>query len=131
MVSCFFHLTTTEGSKQFEGSGSVEAEWDSDYGNSSTPEYKQLSRDLENHLTAVLQKKYKDDFIKVEVKNFRSGSIKFDFIVYLKAATNVSEDTLKDVIEKGDGSSKFTISGVSVTQVASPKPTTPPTGNET
>ncbi|KAL9955210.1 hypothetical protein ACROYT_G036497 [Oculina patagonica] len=117
-------MTTTEGSKQFEGSGSVDADWNSNYANSSTPEYQQLSSDLENHLTAVLKKQYKDDFIGVEVKNFRRGSIKFDFIVNLKATTSVSEDTLKDVIQKGDGSSKFNISGVSVTQVSGPKPTT-------
>lgn len=58
------------------------------------------------------------------MNDFRKGSIKFDFTVYLKATTSVDEDTLKDVIEKGEGSSNFTISGVSVEQVAGPKPTT-------
>ncbi|KAJ7391061.1 hypothetical protein OS493_021082 [Desmophyllum pertusum] len=45
-------------------------------------------------------------------------------IVYLKATSSVSEDSLKDVIEKGDGSTNFTITGVSVKQVADPRPTT-------
>lgn len=119
-------MTTTEGSKEFEGEGSVDAEWDNDYGNSSTAKYKELSRNLTNYLTAVLEKSYEDNFIGVEVKNFRRGSIIFDFIVYLKATTSVSEDTLKDVIEKGDGSSGFKISVISVKQVGGPKPTEEP-----
>ena len=56
--------------------------------------------------------------------NFQEGSIKFDFTVYLKATTSVDEKTLKDVIQKGEGSSNFTITGVSVEQIAGPKPTT-------
>ena len=101
--------------------------WNNDYFNSSTIKYKQLHGDLVDHLTAVLKKSYKDNFIDVEVKNFKRGSIIFDFIVYLKATTTVSEDTLAEVIEQGDGSSKFTVSVVSVKQVAGPKPTTSPT----
>lgn len=122
--SCFFLHVATEGSKQFKGSGSLDDEWDIDYADSSTSKYQKLSSELESHLTIVLKKSYKEGFIGVEVNNFRKGSIKFDFTVYLKATTSVDEDRLKDVIEKGEGSSNFTISGVSVEQVASPKPTT-------
>lgn len=56
--------------------------------------------------------------------NFQKGSIKFDFTVYLKATTIVDEETLKDVIQKGEGGSNFTITVVSVKQIAGPKPTT-------
>ena len=122
-----FIVTSTEGSKKFEGKGSVDKPWDSEYSNSSTPKYKELHGDLTEHLNAVLKKSYKGNFIRVEVENFRRGSIIFDFIVYLKATTTVSEDKLADVIEEGDGSSKFTVSVVSVKQVAGPKPTTSPT----
>ena len=60
----------------------------------------------------------------MDVYNFRSGSTKFDFTVYLKATTTVNEETLKEVISKGEGSSNFSITGVSVKQTAGPKPTT-------
>ena len=119
----FFLHVATEDSKEFKGSGSLDDDWDSDLADSSTSKYKKLSSELKSHLTTVLKKSYKENFIGVEVNNFRKGSIKFDFTVYLKAATSVDEDTLKDVIEKGEGSSNFTISGVSVEQVAGPKPT--------
>lgn len=120
----FFLHVATEGSKEFKGSGSLDDAWDNDYADSSTSKYQKLSSELESHLTIVLKKSYKEDFIGVEVNNFRKGSIKFDFTVYLKATTSVDEDTLKDVIEKGEGSSNFTILVVSVEQVAGPKPTT-------
>ena len=59
------------------------------------------------------------------MSNFKEGSIKFDFTVYLKpATTNVDDNTLKDVIQKGKGSSTFIITGVSVKQTAGPTPTT-------
>jgi len=115
---------STEDSKEFKGSGSIDRPWDNDYTNSSTTAYKRLSSDLENHLTLVLKKSYKENFIKVEVSNFTEGSVKFDFTVYLKATTNVDEDTLKDAIQKGEGGSNFTITGVSVRQIAGPTPTT-------
>ena len=123
-VSFFFSHVTTEGSKEFEGSGSIDRDWDNDYADKSTTAYKQLSGNLTSHLTAVLETSYGDDFIRVEVGNFQEGSIKFDFTVYLKAKTVVDEDTLTDVIEKGQGGANFIITGVSVKQIAGPKPTT-------
>lgn len=123
-VSLFLSDVPTEGSKEFKGSGSIDNEWNSDYANSSTPAYKRLYNDLKDHLTAVLKKSYEDNFIGVDVANFQKGSIKFDFTVYLKATTIVNEETLKDVIQKGEGGSNFTITGVSVKQIAGPKPTT-------
>ena len=124
MTDVFLLRPITEGSKEYKGSGSIDKEWESDFADSSSSKHKELSRDLENHFSAVLEKSYKKDFLGVEVNNFREGSIKFDFTVYLKATTSVDEDSLKNVIEKGDGSLKFTITGVSVEQVAGPKPTT-------
>lgn len=114
----------TEGSKEFKGSGSIDNVWNSDYASRSTPAYKRLYRDLKDHLTAVLKKSYEDNFIGVDVANFQKGSIKFDFTVYLKATTIVDEETLKDVIQKGEGGSNFTITEVTVKQIAGPKPTT-------
>jgi len=58
------------------------------------------------------------------VSDFQEGSVKFDFTVYLKATTIVDEDKLKDAIQKGEGGSNFTITGVSVRQIAGPTPTT-------
>ena len=60
-------------------------------------------------------------FIAVQIKNFRSGSFIFDFKVYTNATASVSDDSLKYVIEKGEGSSNFNITGV---KFAGPKPTT-------
>ena len=127
MRAVFFSRVITEGSKEFRGSGSIDKEWDSDFADTSSNKHKALSRDLRSHLAAVLEKSYKEDFLEVEVKNFRKGSIKFDFTVYLKATTRVDEDTLKDVIETGEGSRNFIIAVVSLEQVAGPKPITSPT----
>ena len=124
MCVLFFNITSTDGSKEFTGSGTIDDQWDSDYANSSTLKYKELASNLKNYLTEVCKKSYQEDFLHVEVNNFRNGSIIFDFKVYLKATASVSEDSLKDVIEKGEGSSNFTITGVSVKQVAGPRPTT-------
>lgn len=56
--------------------------------------------------------------------NFQEGSVKFDFTVYLNAKTVVDEESLKDVIQTGEGGANFTITGVSVKQIAGSKPTT-------
>ena len=118
-------MTATEGSKKFEGSGKLDKKWDSDYADSSSAKYKSFSRELENYLTEILKKAYGEDFLGVEVKNFKSGSVIFDFTVYLKSTANVSADALKEVIQKGDGGSNFTITDVSVQLVAGPTPSSP------
>ena len=125
MRAVFFLRVITEGFKEFKGSGSIDKDWDADFADRSSKKYRDLSRDLKNHLTAVLKNSaYEEDFLGVDVYNFRSGSTKFDFTVYLKATTTVNEETLKVVIQAGKGSSNFNITGVSVEQVAGPKPTT-------
>ena len=124
-VSFIYTFTATEGSKKFEGSGKVDKQWESDYTDSSSEKYKRFSSELENYLTEILNKAYGEDFLGVEVNNFKSGSVIFDFTVYLKSTANVSADALKEVIQKGDGGSNFTITGVSVQQVLGPTPSTP------
>ena len=90
--------------------------WQDAYADRNSLEYKILSRELNEHLSAVLKKSYGENFLGVEVYNFRKGSIIFDFTVYLKSTSSVSQDKLNDVIKKGEGSSKFTIESVNVEQ---------------
>ena len=124
-VSFIYSMTATEGSKKFEGSGKVDKQWDSDYADSSSAKYKRFSKEMEKYLTEILKKAYEEDFLGVEVKNFKKGSVIFDFTVYLESTASVSADAVKEVIQKGDGGSNFTITGVSVQQVAGPTPSTP------
>ena len=94
----------------------MEGLWQDAYADRNSVEYKVLSRDLNRHLSAVLKKSYGENFLGVEVYNFRKGSIIFDFTVYLNSTSSVSQDNLNDVIKKGEGSSMFTIESVNVEQ---------------
>ncbi|XP_022809701.1 uncharacterized protein LOC111346692 [Stylophora pistillata] len=115
-----------EGSKKYEGSGKVEEPWESQYGNNKSNKYRELKGKLEKHLRGILEEKYKQNLLYIEVKNFRKGSIIFDFTVFLTSTTDVDANSLKEAIEKGEGGSKnFTISVESVKQVAGPTRSTP------
>ncbi|XP_022808897.1 uncharacterized protein LOC111345869 [Stylophora pistillata] len=115
-----------EGSKKFEGSGKVEGPWDVEYGNNKSAQYRDLNSKLEAHLRGILEKKYEQNLLYLKVKNFREGSIIFDFTVFLTSTTDVDANSLKKVIEKAEGgSANLTISVVSVNQVAGPTPSTP------
>lgn len=103
----------------------MEKPWNVTYGNSKSAQYKTLKSELENHLRGILEKKYGQNLLDLEVKNFRNGSIIFDFTVFLTSTTDVDANSLKKVIEKGEGgSANFTISVESVKQVAGPTQTT-------
>lgn len=89
--------------------------WNDAYSDSSSAEYGVLSRELTDHLTAVLTEAYTENFLQVEVTDIRQGSVIFDFIVYLKITSSISENNLKDVIKKGEGGmAKFTVTDVSI-----------------
>lgn len=104
----------------------MEETWDAEYGNNTSAQYKTLKVKLENHLRGILEKKYGQNLLDLEVKNFRRGSVIFDFTVFLTSTTDVDANSLKEVIEKGEGGSKnFTISVESVEQVAGPTQITP------
>ena len=117
-------MTTIEGAKKFDGKGKVNELWDDEYKNSSSDKYKDLKNRLETHLRGILEKKYGQNLINLEVENFQKGSIIFDFTVFLTSTTDVNADSLKEAIEKDEGDSNFTISIESVKQVAGPTPTT-------
>ena len=117
-------MTTIEGAKKFDGRGKMKEPWDNEYKNSSSVKYKDLKSRLETHLRGILEKKYGQNLLDLEVKNFQKGSIIFDFTVFLTSTTDVNADSLKEVIEKHEGDSNFTISIESVKQVAGPTPTT-------
>ena len=68
----------------------------------------------------MLKKAYDELFIKVEISNFRQGSLIFDYRIYFKITWSVSRtDGLKDVIRRAEGGDKkfnYTTS-VSITSV--------------
>ena len=107
-------------SKQIEGTATLDHDWDNAYSDTNSQQYKLLTRELTDHLTKVLKNSaaYKDDFLRVDVSNFRKGSVIFDYTVYLKITASVDEDNLKDVIKKGEGgNTKFRISNVTIKSV--------------
>ena len=116
-------MTTIEGAKKFDGRGKIEEPWDNEYANTNSVNYKRLKSRLETHFKGILEKKYEENLLDLEVKNFQKGSVIFDFTVFLTSTTNVNADSLKEVIEKDEGGSNFTISVESVKQVAGPTPT--------
>ena len=116
-------------SKQIEGSATLDYLWVDAYSDTNSQQYKLLTRELTDHLTNVLKKSaaYKNDFLRVDVSNFREGSVIFDYTVYLKITATVSEDSLKDVIKNGEGGdTKFYILRVTIQSVFPPNcPTSP------
>ena len=116
-------MTTIEGAKKFDGRGKIEEPWDNEYANTNSVNYKRLKSRLETHFKGILEKKYEENLLDLEVKNFQEGSVIFDFTVFLTSTTNVNADSLKEAIEKDEGGSNFTISVESVKQVAGPTPT--------
>ena len=116
-------MTTIEGAKKFDGRGKIEEPWDNEYANTNSVNYKRLKSRLETHFKGILEKKYEENLLDLEVKNFQKGSVIFDFTVFLTSTTNVNADSLKEAIEKDEGGSNFTISVESVKQVAGPTPT--------
>ncbi|XP_022809698.1 uncharacterized protein LOC111346691 [Stylophora pistillata] len=113
-----------ESSQKFEGIGKVEEPWESRYGDNKSNKYKELKGKLEKHLRGILEEKYEQNLLYIEVKNFRKGSIIFDFTVFLTSTTDVDANSLKEAIEKGEGGSEnFTISVETVKQVAGPTQT--------
>ena len=90
-----------------QGSVTIEYKWIPDYSNINSEEYKTLHRQLTEHLTKVLKKEYDELFIKVEISNFRQGSLIFDYRIYFKITWSVSRtDGLKDVIRRAEGGNK-------------------------
>ena len=68
----------------------------------------------------MLKKAYEELFIKVEISNFRQGSLIFDYRIYFKITWSVSRtDGLKDVIRRAEGGdNKFNhTTSVSITSV--------------
>ena len=116
-------MTTTEGAKKFDGRGKIEEPWDNEYANTNSVKYKRLKSRLETHFKGILEKKYEENLLDLEVNNFQEGSVIFDFTVLLTSTTDVNADSLKEAIEKDEGGSNFTISVESVKQVAGPTPT--------
>lgn len=101
-------------------------DWFEELSNTSSNGYKNFSRELTAHLTDILgNSAYGSDFVRVEVYNFRNGSVIFDFTVYLKSTTVATEDFLIRVMKKGVAGSKFIITQVDVRQTF---PRTSPTG---
>ena len=107
-------MTTKEGAKKFDGRGKIEEPWDNEYANSNSVNYKRLKSRLETHFKGILEKKYEENLLDLEVKNFHVGSIIFDFTVFLTTTNDVNADTLKEVIEKDEEGSNFTVSVESV-----------------
>ena len=116
-------MTSTEGAKKFDGRGKIEEPWDNEYANTNSVKYKRLKSRLETHFKGILEKKYEENLLDLEVNNFQEGSVIFDFTVLLTSTTDVNADSLKEAIEKDKGGSNFTISVESVRQVAGPTPT--------
>lgn len=89
-------------------------EWFKELSNSSTDKYRVFSRDLTRFLSDILRKSYGGDFLKLEVYNFRKGSVVFDFTAYFKASTNATEDKLHEVMKDAKANSNFTIIEITV-----------------
>ena len=87
---------------------------DNEYANSNFFKYKHLKSRSETHWNEILEKKYEQNLLDLEVKNFRMGSTIFDFTVFLTTTNDVYADTLKEVIEKDEEGSNFTVSVESV-----------------
>ena len=107
-------MTTIEGTEKFDGRGKMEEPRDNEYANSNSLKYKHLKSRSETHWKEILEKKYEQNLLDLEVKNFHMGSIIFDFTVFLTTTTDVNADTLKEVIEKDEEGSNFTVSVESV-----------------
>ena len=107
-------MTTIEGAKKFDGRGKMEEPRDNEYANSNFLKYKHLKSRSETHWKEILEKKYEENLLDLEVKNFHMGSIIFDFTVFLTTTTDVNADSLKEAIEKDREGSNFTISVESV-----------------
>ena len=107
-------MTTIEGAKKFDGRGKMEEPRDNEYANSNSLKYKHLKSRSETHLKEILEKKYEENLLDLEVKNFHMGSTIFDFTVFLTTTNDVNADTLKEVIEKDEEGSNFTVSVESV-----------------
>ena len=107
-------MTTIEGAKKFDGRGKLMEPWDNEYADNSSDKYKDLKSRLETHLGGILEKKYGQNLLDLEVENFHEGSIIFDFTVFLTTTNDVYADTLKEVIEKDEEGSNFTVSVESV-----------------
>ena len=102
----------------FEGSARLRnIPWNDSYSDTSSDEYKVLHRNLIKYLTVVLRNSYQEDFLGVSVENFRQGSVIFDFTVYFKSTSRVTDGNLQEVLMKGDDGSEFTITDVDVNQV--------------
>ena len=103
-----------------QGSVTIEYQWTPYYSDINSLQYKNLHSELTEHLTKVLRKEYDELFIKVEISNFREGSLIFDYRIYFKNTWSVSRtDGLKDVIRRAEGGNKkFShTTSVSVTSV--------------
>ena len=107
-------MTTIEGAKKFDGRGKMEEPRDNEYANSNSVKYKHLKSRSETHWKEILEKKYEQNLLDLEVKNFRMGSTIFDFTVFLTTTNDVNADTLKEVIEKDEEGSNFTVSVESI-----------------
>ena len=107
-------MTTIEGAKKFDGRGKIEEPWDNEYANTNSVNYKRLKSRLETHFKGILEKKYEENLLDLEVKNFHVGSIIFDFTVFLTTTNDVNADSLKEAIEKDEEGSNFTVSVESV-----------------
>ena len=123
-LNVFHFAEIPKDSRQAKGSLTVDAKWIDAYSDTSSTEYKVFSRSLVDYLTEIFKNSYYDDFIGVEVKNLRRGSVKFDFIAYFKITSIVSEDDLKDVLMEGEGSSEFKIIDVDALFITAEKPDT-------
>lgn len=120
-----FHFAEIpKDSREVKGSLTVDAKWIDAYSDPSSTEFKVFSRSLVDYLTEIFKNSYHDDFIGVEVKNFRKGSVQFDFIAYFKITSSVSEENLEDVLMEGKGSSGFKIIDVDALFTAAEKPET-------
>ena len=103
-----------------QGSVTIEYQWTSTYSDINSGQYKELHGELTEHLTKVLKKEYDELFIKVEISNFREGSLIFDYRIYFKITWSVSgTDSLKDVIRRAEGGNKkfSRTTSVSITSV--------------
>ena len=118
----FYFAEIPKDSRQAKGSLTVDARWIDAYSDTSSTEYKVFSRRLVDYLTEIFKNSYQDDFIGVEVKNLRRGSVKFDFIAYFKITSSVSEENLEDVLMEGIDSSEFKIIDVDALFIAAEKP---------
>ena len=70
-------MTAIEGTKKFDGRGKMEEPRDNEYANSNSLKYKHLKSRSETHLKEILEKKYEENLLDLEVKNFHMGSTQF------------------------------------------------------